>query len=71
MAGRGRTTFEKRRKEMARKEKQRLKEERRAERKASSPGGLPPIEPLEPEPDSLYQPDLGPDSDSESEKGQQ
>jgi hypothetical protein len=34
MASRGRTTFEKRRKEMARKDKQRAKAERRALRKA-------------------------------------
>jgi hypothetical protein len=37
MASRGRTTFEKRRKEMARKEKQRAKAERRALRKAAPP----------------------------------
>jgi len=37
MASRGRTTFEKRRKEMARKEKQRAKAERRAQRKAAPP----------------------------------
>lgn len=38
MATRGRTTFQKRQKEMARKEKQRMKAERRAQRKAA--GGL-------------------------------
>jgi len=40
MAGRGPTTYEKRRKELARKEKQRMKAERRAERaqrKGTSP----------------------------------
>jgi hypothetical protein len=40
MAGRGRASFEKRRREMARKEKQRLKAERRAQRKI---GGLPEL----------------------------
>lgn len=36
MATRGRTTFQKRQKEMARKERQRLKAERRAQRKAAA-----------------------------------
>ncbi len=36
MATRGRTTFQKRQKEMARKERQRMKAERRAQRKAAA-----------------------------------
>ena len=36
MAGRGRTTFRKRQKETARKEKQRMKDERRAQRKLAA-----------------------------------
>ena len=57
MATRSRTTFKKRQKEMARKEKQRLKAERRAQRKlaaAAHPEGAPEgdIAPLETEPDT-------------------
>lgn len=45
MATRGRATFQKRQKEMARKEKQRMKAERRAQRKA----GLLPSDGAHPE----------------------
>lgn len=49
MGSRPRTTFEKRRKELARKEKQRLKAERRAQRKlAGGQAGGPPIEEMQP-----------------------
>ena len=37
MATRGKTTFQKRQKEMARKEKQQMKEQRRAQRKLEPP----------------------------------
>jgi len=39
MATRGKTTFQKRQKEMARKEKQHMKEERRAQRKQAQADG--------------------------------
>ena len=48
MATRSKTSAEKRRKELARKEKQRSKLERRAQRKSGGePGAGPPIEALE------------------------
>ena len=48
MATRSKTSAEKRRKEMARKDKQRTKLERRAQRKpGGEPGAGPPIEELE------------------------
>jgi len=44
MATRSKSSAEKRRKEMARKEKQRSKAERRAQRALEGPSGGPPIE---------------------------
>ena len=56
MATRSRTTFQKRQKELARKEKQRLKAERRAQRRAAAVQPEGPSEgvntPSEAEPDS-------------------
>ena len=62
MATRGKTTFQKRQKEMARKDKRQLKEERRAQRKLNpeaEPGDdigsaadmQPPMEPLSEQPE--------------------
>ena len=62
MVTRTKTTFQKRQKELARKEKRQMKEERRAQRKLANEGGDMSEEALSPS-DS----ELKPDSDSELE----
>ena len=68
MATRSRTTFQKRQKEMARKEKQRMKAERRAQRKLAGPSAEPEFQVLSaPVPlDEFGEPQT--DSDEEEEK---
>ncbi len=59
MATKARTTFQKRQKELARKEKRQMKEERRAQRKLANEGGDMSEEAI-----SLSDSELEPDSDS-------
>jgi len=68
MATKARATFQKRQKELARKEKRQMKEERRAQRKLANEGGDMSEEAI-----SLSDSGLGPDSDSglEPESGSQ
>ncbi len=68
MATKARTTFQKRQKELARKEKRQMKEERRAQRKLANEGGDISEEAI-----SLSDSELKPDSDSalEPESGSQ
>ncbi len=60
MATKARTTFQKRQKELARKEKRQMKEERRAQRKLANEGGDMSEEAM-----SLTDSELKPGSDSE------
>jgi hypothetical protein len=57
MATRARTTFQKRQKELARKEKRQMKEERRAQRKLAHEGKATSEEPTSP---SELEPEIGP-----------
>ncbi len=57
MATRARTTFQKRQKELARKEKRQMKEERRAQRKLAHEGKATSEKPISP---SELEPEIGP-----------
>ncbi|MCZ6489935.1 MAG: hypothetical protein O7A06_05335 [Acidobacteria bacterium] len=74
MATKARATFQKRQKELARKEKRQMKEERRVQRKLAHEGGAMSEEAISPS-DSELEPgsnsELKPDSELEPESGSQ